>query len=49
MNNLKIFKMTATFIVVIFIEIIVIYLMFFLYLITYNYIIKIIHVHHLLP
>jgi hypothetical protein len=49
MNNLKIFKMIATYVVVIFIEIVVIYLMFFLYFITYNYIIKIIPIHHLLP
>ena len=38
MNNLQIFKMTATYIVIIFIEIIVIYLIIFLYFITYNYI-----------
>ena len=38
MNNLKIFKMIATFIVVIFIEIIAMYLMIFLYFIIYNYI-----------
>ena len=45
MNNLKIFKTIATYIFVIFIEIILIYLMIFLYFITYNYII----IHHLLP
>ncbi len=45
MNNLKIFKITVTYIVLIFIEIIVIYLMFFLYFITYNYI----STYHLLP
>jgi len=37
MNNFKIFKMTATYIVVIFIEIIVMYLIIFLYFITIHY------------